>query len=211
MGLPIFSEAAAGAPCDRCGQALDVFGDHLVACSKSGAWSRHNQCCSSIAAIASATGLSVRAEVPIQGRRRPADMLLGHWFSGQDAAVDPTVVHCLNPSYPWDWRKPAVEKAELAKHEHSDRVCAAAGLSFLPVGADTFGAYGGEGRRFLGQLFSRYAKRLTHDDEVTFPGHLQHECWQRVSVALHKAVAKQLCSAYDQMGGPWSPPPLTQV
>ena len=175
-------------------------------------WSRHNQLCSSIAAIATVAGLSVRTEVAVQGKHRPADIMLGHWMSGQDAAVDPTVVHCLNPSYPWDWRKPAVDKAEIAKHEHSDQVCAAAGVAFLPVGVDTFGALGAEGRRFLGQLFLRYAKRLTHDDEVTFSGHLQHECWQRVSVALHKAIAKQLCSSYRLMGEPWAPPPSpTQV
>ena len=175
LGLPILPAAAAGTPWASCSVPVDVFGDQLVACRESGAWERHNKLCSTLSAIATSAGLSVRTEVQIQGKRRPADLLIGHWANGRDAAVDPTIIHCLNPSHAWDWRQPAVYRAESAIHEHSDAVCAAAGLSFLPVGADTFGAFGQEGHRFLGQLFSRYAKHLTFH-EVSFPGKLSHKC-----------------------------------
>ena len=72
--------------------------------------------------------------------------------------------------------------------------------------ADTFGAYGLEGERFLGQLFSRFARRFSNDSETSFPGKPQHDCWQRVAVALRKAVALQLGSAYSQSGGAWVNP-----
>ena len=113
---------------------------------------------------------------------------------------------CLNPSRPWDPNLAAVDKAEAAKHLKSDAPRTAAGLDFIPVGADTFGAYGHEGEQFLGQLFSRYAKRHSSDRVTSYTGQLQQECWQRVAVALRNAVAQQLSSAYSQTGGAWAPP-----
>ena len=88
-----------------------------------------------------------------------------------------TIVHSLNPSYPWDSSLPAAGKAE-------------AGATFIAAGSGNFGALGNEAKTFLGQLFKRYATRSTHDAEVSFPGKLQRECWQRVSVALHKCLGK---------------------
>ena len=120
--------------------------------------------------------------------------------------MDPTIVHSLNPSHLWDPHKSAMDKAEAAKHAKSDEPCAQADLGFVPVAADTFGAYGLEGERFLGQLFSRFAKRFGNDGEASVPGKLQNECWQRVAVALRRAVAKQLGGAYTQAGGAWVNP-----
>ena len=145
----------------------DVFGDHLVSCPHGGTWKRHNSLCSAIEAIAVATGLRVRTEVAVQGRLRPADLALSHWSGGRDAAVDPTVVHSLNPSIPWDLSQSAVDRAEAAKHVKSDAPCAAADMDFIPVAVDTFGGYGQEEHRFLSQLFSKYAKRHAGDREVS--------------------------------------------
>ena len=74
------------------------------------------------------------------------------------------------------------------------------------MGVDTFGAFGEEGKKFLRALFKRYSRRLANDDEVSFPGQYQGECWQRLSVALRKAVAKQLSGSYSQLGGAWALP-----
>ena len=142
----------------------------------------------------------------VEGRLRPADLALAHWSHGQDAAVDPTVIHSLNPSHPWDPSRPAVDQAEAAKHAKSDAPFAAADMVFIPVAEDTFGAYGQEGQRFLAQLFSRYAKRHGLDLELSCPGRLQAECWQRVAVALRKAVAAQLSGCFLQAGGAWASP-----
>ena len=207
LGVPILPAAAAGAPCLKCGQPLDRFGDHLVSCPQAGAWKRHNGgLCSPLNSIATAAGFDVDLEQSVQGRRRPADLLIHKWRNGRDAAVDPTVIRSLNPSHKWDPSNPAVDKAEAEKHKESDAICEAAGVDFIPVGADTFGALGKDAQDFMCHLFKRYARRTTHDEEVSFPGQLQRECWQRLSVALQKAVATQLCQIFIQMGGDWASP-----
>ena len=148
-----------------------------MSCPEAGSWKRHNGgLCSPIDAIATAAGFDVVPEVPVQGKQRPADLLVRKWRHGCDAALDATVVHSLNPSHSWDVSLMAVDKAEAGKHDKYDAICAAAGLQFIPIGADTFGAYGLEAQQFLSQLFQRYAKRSTHDDEVSFAGKLQMEC-----------------------------------
>ena len=80
----------------------------------------------------------------------------------------------------------------------SDAPCVEANIAFVPVATDTFGAYDREGERFMGQLFSRYAKQRSCSCEAGCPGQFQQECWQRVAVALRKAKARQLSSAYSQ-------------
>ena len=59
----------------------------------------------------------------MQGKQRPADLLISDWHSARDVAIDLTVVHGLNQSEAWDLITPAVEKAERAKilkyHAHA--------------------------------------------------------------------------------------------
>ena len=98
--------------------------------------------------------------------------------------------------------KAGLEKAEATKHNKYDALCLAGVLDFLPVAPDTFGVYGKGGEHFMAQLFSRYAKRFSGDSESSLPGQPQRECWQRVAVALRRAVARQLSSAHSQAGGP---------
>ena len=64
-------------------------------------------------------------------------------------------------------------------------------MQFHPVGMDLFGGYGPRAAEFLKTLFSRYARHSARATELLNPGQLQ-ECWERVSVALHKAVGRQL-------------------
>ena len=52
--------------------------------------------------------------------------------------------------------------------------------------------YGGRGAEFLRSLFSRYARQSARATELLVPGQLQRECWERLSVGLHKALARQL-------------------
>jgi len=47
----------------------------------------------------------------VQGRKRPADMMILKCVHDRDVAIDPTVVHPLNPSHPWDSREQAVDRA----------------------------------------------------------------------------------------------------
>ena len=110
LGLPLLPAAAAGTPCDHCGQPLDV------SCRFAGSWKRHNKFCNAVATIAESVGILKGTEVEVSGRERPADLLIAHWSHGRGAAVDPTIIHSLNPCHPWDPHHFAMGKAEAGKH-----------------------------------------------------------------------------------------------
>ena len=70
----------------------------------------------------------------MQGKQRPADLLISDWHSARDVAIDLTVVHGLNQSEAWDLITPAVEKAERAKILMYHALCKAANVDFVPLG-----------------------------------------------------------------------------
>ena len=197
LGMQVLPEAAAGTPCDDCGQPLDIYGDHLLSCRYGGAWKRHNFVAATLNAIAVSAGITTSREVQINGKERPADLLLSRWDGNRDAAVDLTIRHNLLPTAQWDLNQSAVAQAEEAKLTKYKDTCNAASVTFIPVGVDTFGATGPHAASFLGKLFTRYAKRAGRAEE-RYRG--QHHR-QRLSVALHKAKAEQLCAVFTVLGG----------
>ena len=201
LGLPLLPDSAAGHPCDKCGQPMDVFGDHFLTCRHSGLWRRHNFPRDVLSDIATSAGLRCQTEACVQGKARPADVLVYEWDSGRDLAVDLTVRHPLAASGQWDPRKSQLADAEEEKNRKYLAVCNDEGLDFTPVGMSTFGAFGSQGRSFLSKLFNRYAKRFGREQEERFLGQFQLQCWERLSVALHKAIALQLTSVFTQLGG----------
>ena len=76
----------------------------------------------------------------------------GRFFHPGDPMV---VVHPLNYSQQWNGSQPAVERAEQEKAVESTSLCTAAKLAFIPLGIDTFGAYGSQGPAALAKLFNR--------------------------------------------------------
>ena len=102
LGMPVFPSEAVGSPCDDCGEAQDIFGDHIVACRLSGLWERHNLLRDTVALIATTAGFRATTEEPVAGRRRPADVLVHDFSPGSNVAADLTVVHALNHSQQWD-------------------------------------------------------------------------------------------------------------
>ena len=73
-------------------------------------------------------------------------------------------------------------------------------MDFFPVGMDLFGGYGSRGLSFLKTLFNRYARHSARASELLGPGQLQQECWERLSVALHQAVGRQLARLVTRSG-----------
>ena len=159
LGLPLLDQSAVGSACPECGEALDLYGDHLVSCRHAGAWLRHNTWRCVVGRIATTAGFTVRNEEPVESGDRPGDLLVEGWESDQDGAVDLTCVHALNLSANWASDVSAVDLAEQAKDTHYAAQCAQAGLSWTPAGIDTFGACGKRGFVFFTKLFDRYAKR----------------------------------------------------
>ena len=93
-------------------------------------------------AIAVSAGITTSREVQINGKERPADLLLSRWDGNRDAAVDLTIRHNLLPTAQWDLNQSAVAQAEEAKLAKYKDTCNAASVTFIPVGVDTFGATG---------------------------------------------------------------------
>ena len=93
LGLPVFDTAG---PCPACLRQSDVFGDHALCCGSGGERiSRHNALRDALYETAVAAGLGPTKEgrFLLPGNdRRPADILVPHWSSGKDAAMDVTVV-----------------------------------------------------------------------------------------------------------------------
>ena len=201
LGLPLLPASAAGHPCDKCGQPLIVFGDHLLTCRLSGLWKRHNFPRKALAEITTSSGIRCQMEAKVRGKARPADVLLYEWDSGRDLAADLTVHQPLATSGQWDPTKSQLMDAEAEKNRKSLALCNAAGVDFVPIGMSTFGAFGPQGCAFLSKLFGRYAKRFGRDQEERFLGQFKLQCWERLSVSLHKAVGHQLRAVYTQLGG----------
>ena len=141
-------------------------------------------------------GVRCETEVPIKGKKRPADFLLHDWQAGRHSAVDLTVRHPLAASIPWDLRKNQLVDAEAKKNQKSVTLCNEAGIVFTSLGISTFGAFGPQGLDLLGRLFSRYAGR---EQEERFLGQLRQQCWERLSV--HKGIGEQLSVALTRLGG----------
>jgi hypothetical protein len=114
------------------------------------------------------------------GRTGEASPSISRWFT------------LYLPPYLWRRGLPHVDDAETAKLVESQQMCATAGLLFAPIGIDTFGAPGKHASAVLSQLFRRYADAQGGDPKSYEGGALIGQCWERVSIALHKALASQL-------------------
>ena len=81
--------------CNQCGDCMDPFGDNLLCCKKGGLTQRHTAIVSHLWHVCTAAGFNVTCEVSLDGRTRPADLLLAHWTGRGPCAVDVAVVHPL--------------------------------------------------------------------------------------------------------------------
>ena len=88
LGLCLFDTAGR---CPACLRHSDGFGDHALCCGSGGERiSRHNALRE---AVAVGLGPTKEGRFLLPGNdRRPADILVPHWSSGKDAAIDVTVV-----------------------------------------------------------------------------------------------------------------------
>ena len=143
-------------------------------------------------------GFRPEFEQPVAGRKRPADIFLHNWPVVQDAGVVLVVTHPLNHSQQWNESQPAVDRNRKRWLNL---------LHFVPPPTSPSYRWGStplvHGPTALAKLFNCYAKRLSSEGSERFPGLLQAECWQRVSVALHKGLGAQL--SFALLGGPASP------
>ena len=158
-GVPI----QARATCGGCSAALDSFGDHALSCTACGLYACHNRLRNAFAEEFLAAGQSVQLEINLPGaNQRPADILLLQPDEPSPVAVDVSVVHPLHLSSPSAEDTPGTSAAarEDDKHVGSAASCAAAGWKFIPVCAETTGAWGPGAQRCVRGLVKRRSMRV---------------------------------------------------
>ena len=128
----------------------------------------------------------------MEGKARPADLLITPWKEGKSIAVDLTLVHPLIASSLWSTDNNAVAKAEQDKVLKYSDLCDRAHLLFNPAGLDTIGGPGPMALGFLKTLFNTYAQHQSTEESQQARSVLIAGCWERLTMAVAKAVAFQL-------------------
>ena len=191
LGMPIVREDTVGAPCARCEQPVDVWGDHSVSCIKNDIQRRHMTLQAALAKLIQDAGMTCALERGTGDGTRPADIFIPRWDADGPAAIDITVRCPSAPANPV--RDPtALEKWKVQQEREKlslyEGTCLRAGWAFIPFLVDTHGGMGGEARRFLGQLLpkllgSHFGKQRRA---------LEAEFWQQITFPTMSIVCRQL-------------------
>ena len=160
LGLPLISDPHAQR-CPGCQQRVDVFGDHLLCCPRNNFTKRHAAVQEALVNCLVECGQGVEKEKelpegaqPPGQRLRPADLLLRHWESGTDVAVDLTIAHGWAQSEQARgaagelvsrerWRN-FLSDRERRKHQKYDAACRRASWGFQAMALGTWGGMGPE-------------------------------------------------------------------
>ena len=163
-----------------------------------GIYKRYNCIRDCVADLASSFGLSCRTEVALPGSELvPADVFFPS-FADEATAVDVSVVHPLHPSHN---AHAAVTAGAAAEARAADKVslygdkCKTRSWSYWAVVAETTGAWNQAGQRFLGRLVR--ARALRTGEPLAYAS---MAVWANVTVALAKAVTRQLVRAVQKPG-----------
>ena len=174
----------------------DRLGDHAISCGIGGERiSRHNHVRDALHQTAVQAGLGPTREPDglLPGSDdRPADILIPHWCSGKDAALDFTVVNPLQAALVRGSSQDggsAVEHTHKAKCRKYEERCAAEGIMFLPLAVDTLGGWHPAALDSINRLGRQVARNVGREDqEVT--RHLR----QRLGILLVRDNAAMLCA-----------------
>ena len=193
LGMPLVTEDVIGAPCVRCDQPVDAWGDHSVSCIKNEIQRRHMALQAALAGLIEQAGLTCALERGTGDGRRPADVFIPRWDADGPAAIDLTVRCPSAPGNPvrdplqlQKWRTNQ-EREKTALYEQT---CLRARWAFIPLLVDTHAGMGEEAKRFLAQLLPKVLgchfgrKRRM----------LEAEFWQKLTFPVMAVVGRQLYS-----------------
>ena len=158
LGMPIVENCVIGAPCVRCDQPVDAWGDHSVSCIKNEIQRRHMALQTALADLIHNAGLMCALERGTGDGRRPADVFIPRWDADGPAAVDLTIRCPSAPANPVrdpaaldEWRL-IQEREKIKQYEDT---CLRARWTFVPLLLDRHAGMGAEARRFLAQLLPK--------------------------------------------------------
>ena len=187
LGLPF---RTSDYPCPDCGRPADSHGVHAITCSRSGMIARgHTSLRDTVQEILRMVGLAVEAEQSPPGQpERPADLLISSW-RGKPLAIDFTVITPTRPSAShMSSSTTLMDKAAELKIKKSHDICAAAGWTFLPFVADTFGAIRSDARALVSKIIKKFGTRSLLRSEADAGAAI----WSAITSAVMARVAMQL-------------------
>jgi hypothetical protein len=196
LGLPF----PHGVDCGGCGARQDCLGDHALSCASCGTYARHNLFRDALAAEYNRAGIPTRLEPPLPDGSR-SDVLVLEPSEAAPRHVDVSVVHSLHhTSSPAEVTPGTAAAQREADKLNSDaaRECARLRLRFIPVGAETTGAWGPQASKVIRELARKQSMRLGEELVVT-----SKRLWRRLSSAVAQGVARSLLRGFSGgLGGP---------
>ena len=185
--------------CGGCSATLDCFGDHALACTSCGLYSRHNRLRDALAQEFVAAGHVIRIEAHLPGdSSRPADVLVLDPSDPSPMAIDVSIVHPLRLSSLSAEVTPgsAAATRESGKLASAGQPCRVEGWRFVPVCAETTGSWGPGGQKCIRGLIRRLSMRHGEPIAVTAGA-----VWRRLATAVAKGAAQMLLRAYPTLFG----------
>jgi hypothetical protein len=192
LGLP-FPNALPACPC--CHETQDPYGDHALACRKSGWYFRHNLIRDLLREQLTSCGYKVRPgepKVPCAESDR-LDLLIVFADQGADRALDVTVSHPLQPSLAnaeVDPTRHLAKRATLKQMRYGGS-CAASGWSLGAIVALTSGQWSSA----TGTLLSALARRLSMSSGKD-AGLCAEQLWAGLSITLMRGCSHQLLRCF---------------
>lgn len=191
LGLDIFQSEGK---CTACPHQSDKLGDHAISCGYEGERiARHDHIRNALYNTCSQACLGPTREVRdlISGSdARPADLFLPNWSSGQDTALDVTVVNPLQISMVHQAaRTPgyALSKAYDRKVAKHGELCQQSGVVFTPLPLETLGGWHDITVKEVKKIASALSRQTGANESET----ISHVI-QRMSVLLIKGNAALL-------------------
>ena len=189
--------------CQACGCSQDKMGDHVLCCTSSGIYARHNVLRDTLATGLRFMGFPCRTEVRLPGTELvPADIFLPTFAEASPTAVDVSVVHPLQPSHTAQATVTAGASAEArasAKVACYGEKCSQRAWAYTAFVAETTGSWSQSAQRFVRKAARAYALRSGEDRAAA-----ANSLWLALSRALSQTVGRQLARARlleDPVGG----------
>ena len=149
---------------------------------KAGYVKRHYLMCNEIQYLLSTSGLIARPEQYVDHQHSlRVDLAVQAFDAEGSLALDVQVLHALSFLLHC-----AVADAERKKIEKYRGACALINMSFHPIVMDTLGNFGPVSLKMVQKIISKAAERSDSPPEAAL------YYWQRLSLALARAVARQL-------------------
>jgi hypothetical protein len=211
LGLPL-PECQAAHKCGLCGKQMDMFGDHLLGCTKGGEWLvRHDMIKGVYGTILADVGITARPErlltglgVEGSGYQRMDNAPV---IDGQVEFFDNATVHPRCASYVKEAAKTPGFTADRAVKEKYKKYQSAVNQRFrlTPLVGETYGRWGKETVEFVDRMATLGVERMGREGDRRFKAALKGRWWALLAVAVQKGnaiiISERSMSARAGAGG----------